>query len=347
MAPTDKKSGGSPPAAAPKKPVSSKATVGVSAPAPKKKPAGPPSGSAVAGAAASSPTHDATGTNPGRKSPSGGSRRSSGARRPSMRRHSGSPQAAAGDGASSPNKPKLLVCLFGPPCSGKGTLAALMKEQLRMAHFSTGELLREVATQEGENSEIGAALKAGKLVEDHVIVRVLKEAMEKKATDGVGAILDGFPRNESQVDVLRQMNLWPGGHPEQSADVAFFIRVPSDTLFERMANRRVDPVTGEVFGLGFEPADEEQRRRLVRREDDKDDVLQSRIKDFEENMAKISVKMQGPGGHHQESDKREDGATATAGVSELIEIDGDRPIEEVFQDVAKHLKAQFPGLFQN
>lgn len=114
-----------------------------------------------------------------------------------------------------------------------------------------------------------------------------------------------------------------------------------------MANRRVDPVTGEVFGLGAEPADEEQRKRLVRREDDKDEVLQSRIKDFEEKMAKISVKLQAGGEHHQENDKREDGAAAAARASELIDIDGDRPIEEVFQDVARHLKAHFPHLFQN
>lgn len=222
MAPSDKKSGGSPQAATAKKPAGAKTGVGESAPAGKRKPAGPPPGFAVA--AAPAPAHETTGAKTGRKSSTGGSRRSSEARRTSLGHQSGSPQVIGENAASASGTPRLLICLFGPPCSGKGTLAALMKEQLRVAHFSTGELLRQAATQEGENSEVGAALKAGKLVEDRVIVRVLKEAMEKNPQER-GAILDGFPRNESQVDMLREMNLWPGKRAEQPAGYNTYFRL--------------------------------------------------------------------------------------------------------------------------
>lgn len=116
-----------------------------------------------------------------------------------------------------------------------------------------------------------------------------------------------------------------------------------------MANRRVDPVTGEVFGLGAEPANEEQKRRLVRREDDSDEILQNRIRDFEANMEKISMKMQNHGEQPADSHKREDCAATetTAKTSRLIDVDGDRPIQEVFEEIVKHLKTSFPGVFQS
>ncbi|CBZ52577.1 putative adenylate kinase [Neospora caninum Liverpool] len=238
-----------------------------------------------------------------------------------------------------------LVCLFGPPCSGKGTLAALLKEKLGMLHCSTGDLLRQVAKEEGEKSEVGAAMKAGKLVNDRVIVRVLQDAMAKNAkAECKGIILDGFPRNGAQVDVLREMKLWP--------DVSFLINVPHETLLRRMAARRVDPVTGEVFGLGSEPTDEEQKKRLIRRDDDSDEVLENRIKDFAANMACIAERLTGDkrqrGENTEETGTLQDGNEKegkTNETCELIEVPGDRDITEVFKDVHEHLQQKFPTVF--
>ncbi|PFH31252.1 adenylate kinase superfamily protein [Besnoitia besnoiti] len=238
-----------------------------------------------------------------------------------------------------------LVCFFGPPCSGKGTLAALLKERLGMLHLSTGELLRNVEKEEGDNSEIGAAMAAGKLVDDTVIVRLLRNAMAKNAETGAkGVILDGFPRNGTQVDVLREMKLWP--------DASFLINVPSEVLFKRMAARRVDPITGEVFGLGSDPRDEEQMKRLIRRDDDNADVLQTRIQDYEENMKQIARRLRGEKEAEDEDSKKtrgtqvanEEGGTSEA-TCELIEIDGDRDIQETFESVHHHLKRKFPSVF--
>ncbi|KYK66716.1 adenylate kinase superfamily protein [Toxoplasma gondii TgCatPRC2] len=253
--------------------------------------------------------------------------------------------AAGGDCLQSSPRSVPLICLFGPPCSGKGTLAALLRDNLGMLHCSTGDLLRQIAKEEGENSEVGTAMKAGKLVDDRVTARVLQDAVAKNANAMCkGIILDGFPRIDTQVDLLREMKLWP--------DVCFLLKVPNATLFQRMAARRVDPVTGQVFGLGSEPTDKEQKQRLIRREDDSDEVLKCRIEEFEANMALIEDKLHGDkgegGGNSEEKGTLQDGNESegkTRDSCEVIEVAGDRDILEVFKDVHTQLQQKFPTVF--
>ena len=49
---------------------------------------------------------------------------------------------------------KLLI--MGPPGVGKGTQAKIIKDKLRIAHISTGELLRQ---EIAEKTEVGIVAK--------------------------------------------------------------------------------------------------------------------------------------------------------------------------------------------
>jgi len=43
-----------------------------------------------------------------------------------------------------PDNPGKMVVLFGPPGSGKGTLAKKLKDEYGMKHISTGDLIRNL-----------------------------------------------------------------------------------------------------------------------------------------------------------------------------------------------------------
>lgn len=95
--------------------------------------------------------------------------------------------------------------LLGPPGSGKGTQAKKLAVKHRVAHLSTGDILRSEVTSGTElGNKAKAYMDAGDLVPDQLILDMIRrrlEAMERKS----GFILDGFPRNTVQADALTRM----------------------------------------------------------------------------------------------------------------------------------------------
>src|SRR5487761_329947 len=98
------------------------------------------------------------------------------------------------------NPPCLI--LFGPPGSGKGTQAKLLRQSLGVAHISTGDMLRDrMASGDGLGREVAAVMQAGGLVPDETVNRLVEERIEQPDCAG-GFILDGFPRTVNQARLL-------------------------------------------------------------------------------------------------------------------------------------------------
>lgn len=99
----------------------------------------------------------------------------------------------------------MRFVIFGPPGAGKGTQAAVLSQQLSIAHISTGEIFRsaiEYKTPLG--LEAKAYLDAGKLVPDEVTNGIIREALKIPSCKN-GFILDGFPRTIAQAERLDLM----------------------------------------------------------------------------------------------------------------------------------------------
>ena len=99
----------------------------------------------------------------------------------------------------------MRIVLLGAPGSGKGTQAKLLIEKLGIPHISTGDLLRTAIAQE---TELGLKAKdvmdRGELVSDEIVLGMLKErVLEEDAAKGF--ILDGFPRNLTQANMLEEL----------------------------------------------------------------------------------------------------------------------------------------------
>lgn len=127
----------------------------------------------------------------------------------------------------------MRLVFIGPPGAGKGTQAAKLVERYRLAHLSTGDMLRaarDAQTEIGRKAE--QYMSRGELVPDEIILGIISERLEQ-ADCRAGYLLDGFPRTIPQAEGLDQL-LQNKGTP---LDVVLELRVPEDELFRRLAGR--------------------------------------------------------------------------------------------------------------
>jgi adenylate kinase len=130
----------------------------------------------------------------------------------------------------------MIVVLFGPPASGKGTQAKRIHEKYAIAHLSTGDMLRAAIAQ---GTEIGKKAKAimdqGHLVPDEIVLGIIAERIEE-ADCKPGFILDGFPRTLNQAkgldDLLKRK--------KRSLDVVIVMEVDEAELIKRVENRAAE-----------------------------------------------------------------------------------------------------------
>lgn len=156
----------------------------------------------------------------------------------------------------------MRIVFLGPPGSGKGTQATLLKERLGVPHISTGELLRAaVAAQTPLGLQAKAAMDAGELVSDELVLGLIEERMASDDTDR-GYILDGYPRNLAQAEALDQVL----GLLNRPVQKALALIVDEEQIVQRLAKR----------------AEEEGRS------DDSEDVVRHRLAVYRQQTAPVA-----------------------------------------------------------
>ena len=124
----------------------------------------------------------------------------------------------------------MRIVLLGPPGSGKGTQSQRLIRSHGISQISTGDLLRAaVAAQSRLGVEAKAAMDAGKLVDDHIVLGMIREHLALPDV-AKGFILDGFPRNLSQAAALEELLQQLG----QPLDVVVLMQVDNDELVRRI-----------------------------------------------------------------------------------------------------------------
>lgn len=207
-----------------------------------------------------------------------------------------------------------VLVLMGPPGSGRGTQARLLANRLSRPRISTGEMLRKAAeTASPFGDAVRQAQADGDLVADETVAHLVRDRMfSQDCRDGV--VFHGYPATAGQARAL-------DGLVASADDVlALAIVVPHEVLFARLAGRRLCPECGAVYNVFSSPPLREgvcdrDGAALVRRPDDGEETVKSRLKAYHTSTAPLV-------GYYR-------------GMERLVEVDGDRPIPQVFEALCR------------
>ncbi len=183
-----------------------------------------------------------------------------------------------------------ITVLLGAPGAGKGTVAARIAPALNARHVSTGAMLRE-AVKAGTPAGLSAKayMDKGELVPDQVLADMIGELLAQAPADA-RFLLDGFPRNVAQAEILDDLAARHG----TSVARAISIDVTPETVLERLGGRRACPKCGAGYHVKFMPPKKEGicdqcGAELVIRDDDKPETIRHRLAVYEEKTAPLAA----------------------------------------------------------
>ncbi len=171
-----------------------------------------------------------------------------------------------------------FLVLLGAPGAGKGTQAPILAARLGLPHVATGDLFR-AAVHEGSAVGLEARryMERGQLVPDSITVKMLLDRLaQPDATPG--AILDGFPRNLAQADILDTALADRGSRVNSALE----IQVPEEELVRRLSGRWICQANGHVYNETSHPPRvagicDLDDSPLIQREDDKSETVAARL----------------------------------------------------------------------
>ena len=176
----------------------------------------------------------------------------------------------------------MRLILVGPPGAGKGTQAVHLAAHYSIPHISTGDIFRANLK---EGTPLGLQAKSymdkGELVPDSVTNAMVKDRLTHSDTAN-GFLLDGFPRNVAQAEVLRAIL----AEKKTPIDAALELSIENAEIIKRLSGRRTCRGCGKVFP-GQQDKCDACGGELYQRDDDKEEVIARRLEVYAEQTAPI------------------------------------------------------------
>ena len=205
----------------------------------------------------------------------------------------------------------MRIILLGAPGSGKGTQATCIVKSYQLPHISTGDIFREnIKNQTELGKKVKEIMDSGNLCPDNLTIELVKDRLSKPDCEK-GYLLDGFPRNIAQAEALDKF---------ASPDKVLEINVDLNKIERRITGRRSCPKCNNSFHIDF-IGDVKVcpvcNGELVIRKDDTPETVKERLKVYKAQTEPLVD-------YYEKQSK-------------LIKIDGDKSIEEVFDEITKVL----------
>jgi len=214
----------------------------------------------------------------------------------------------------------LKLILLGPPGAGKGTQAAMIKQELGIPHISTGDIFRmniKQGTELGKKAQ--EYINKGQLVPDDLVIEIVKDRLlEEDCSDSF--LLDGFPRTVYQAEKLTQIMKDKG----QQIDKVINLVVSKEDLMSRLSGRRVCKSCGATYNIknmreACEGVCDACGGELYQRADDEEKTVANRIEVYEAETKPLVD-------YYQK-------------IGNIVSINGEIGLEEVFAEILKALGA--------
>ena len=217
----------------------------------------------------------------------------------------------------------MVILLFGPPGSGKGTQSPFITDLLKIPAISTGDMLRaEIKAGTPLGQQASELISAGRLVSDDMVNAMLVNRLERPDTAN-GFLLDGYPRTVPQAVFLDRL-LEQKGLPKP---VIFSLSTPDSVIVERISARRQCPKCGRIYNLLFQPPKKRgvcdiDGTPLIRRKDDTPEVVRERLEEYARLTSPV-IQYYSNADYHQ--------------------LSANRPPREVFRDIEEVLRPRMNG----
>ena len=175
----------------------------------------------------------------------------------------------------------MRLVLVGPPGAGKGTQAQFLAAHYSIPHISTGDIFRanlKAGTPLGLQAK--GFMDKGELVPDSVTNEMVKDRLTHDDVAN-GFLLDGFPRNVAQAEVLRAIL----AEKKTPLHAVLEFSLANEEIVARLSSRRTCKECGQP-SVGQEKCPQ-CGGDVYQREDDKAEVIARRLEVYQEQTSPI------------------------------------------------------------
>lgn len=215
----------------------------------------------------------------------------------------------------------MIILIFGPPGVGKGTISSMIKSKYKIPHISSGNLIREAIQEKSKYAlELRPFLERGQLIPDAVAINIIKDRVSHEDCI-TGYILDGFPRTLPQAEFLDRMLT----ELSLKIDVVLNLIANEKVIIERLGGRRICKKCDAIYHIkNLKPKKkgvcDKCGSTLFQREDDKPATIRERIRVYQVQTKPLID-------FYRER-------------KILIDIDTEKPIDEIFEEVRKRIEGK-------
>ncbi len=177
----------------------------------------------------------------------------------------------------------MRIVLLGSPGVGKGTYAEKLSKKFKIPHISTGDLFREEikkGTKEGKEAQ--KYVEEGKLVPDELTTEILKKRLSKPDCKK-GFLLDGYPRNLNQAELLKEIT---------DIQLAVNFEADDEVIMDRLGGRLTCNKCGAIYHKKNDPPKKDNvcdkcHGKLYTRNDQKPEVIKQRLETYRKETAPL------------------------------------------------------------
>jgi len=211
----------------------------------------------------------------------------------------------------------MNLIIFGMQGSGKGTQSKLLVERFSFLHIAPGDVFRqEILSKTPLGITLETYVSKGLLVPDDITLSVIKEYIIRSFA--TGCILDGFPRNQVQLEGLETLFAEVG----TQSDHAIYIAISREEALHRLLGRRICSHCGSIYNINTVHSNNqgipsECLPNLQIREDENKEAIEKRLAIYEEKTFPLLD-------FYRSQEK-------------LISVDGMQSISDIHSEIVKKL----------